>query len=81
MNCYVGKSKRQPFVKKGDEAKEIGEVVHADISCKFAVKGRSGCWYFSVIRYKKSRHGWVKIIKHKNEADKHFMEFKSWFER
>ncbi|CEP01147.1 unnamed protein product (mitochondrion) [Plasmodiophora brassicae] len=81
VDCYIGKSKRQAFVKEGDEAKEIGEVIHADISGKFSVRGRSGNWYFSVLRDKKSRHGWVKLIKRKSEAGQHFMEFKPWFER
>ncbi|SPR00245.1 unnamed protein product (mitochondrion) [Plasmodiophora brassicae] len=81
VDCYIGKSKRQAFVKEGDEAKEIGEMIHADISGKFSVRGRSGNWYFSVLRDKKSRHGWVKLIKRKSEAGQHFMEFKPWFER
>ncbi|CEP00594.1 hypothetical protein PBRA_001647 [Plasmodiophora brassicae] len=81
VDCDVGKSKRQAVVNEGDDANEIGEVVRADISGEFPVKGRRGPWYFSGTWDKKTRHGSVKLIRKKSEAAKHFVEFKPWFER
>lgn len=74
--CCKGKQSRKPFGSSGSRAKELLEVIHADLAGNMEVNSIGGSRYFLVLVDDYSRRTFVYMLKHKNEAFDKICAFK-----
>lgn len=79
--CCKGKHKRKPFPKNGSRAKQLLEVIHADLAGKMECNSIGGSKYCLVLVDDFSRRTFVYLLKHKNEVFDRFCSFKASVEK
>lgn len=78
--CCKGKQARKPFPKRGSRAKQLLEVVHADLAGKMECVSIGGSKYCLVIVDDYSRRTFTYMLKSKNQAFDRFCSFKRFVE-
>ena len=76
--CIFGKSHRLKFPVGGGRADNVGDLIHADVCGPMHVPTPEGYRYFVLFKDDCSRFSVVKLMKNKNEAGAHFVEFAEW---
>lgn len=74
--CCKGKQSRKPFRRSDSRAKQLLELVHADLAGKMETRSIGGSHFFFVLVDDYSRRTFVYMLKHKNEAFDRFCSFK-----
>lgn len=75
-SCLKGKMANAPFLRKGQRAKELLELIHTDVCGPMSIPVRGGYSYFITFTDDYSLYGYIYLVKHKSEALEKFKEFK-----
>jgi len=80
-SCLEGKMTKRPFSSKGRRAKDLLELVYADVYGPINVRARGGYEYFITFTDDYSRYGYIYLMHRKSEAFEKFKEFRAEAEK
>ncbi|CAI7909326.1 unnamed protein product [Closterium sp. NIES-54] len=75
VSCVGGKLARHTFPDQGSDADDMLAVVHIDLCGPFRVAAKDGSLYFLLLKDRKTRYVWVRLVAKKSDA---LQEFVQW---
>ncbi|CAI7769072.1 unnamed protein product [Closterium sp. NIES-53] len=81
VSCVGGKLARHTFPDQGSDADEVLAVVHIDLCGPFRVAAKDSSLYFLLLKNRKARYLWVRLIAKKSDTLQEFVEWLAVAER
>ncbi|CAI5991678.1 unnamed protein product [Closterium sp. NIES-64] len=75
VSCVGGKLARHTFPDQGSDVDDVLAVVHIDLCGPFRVAAKDGSLYFLLLKDRKTRYVWVKLVAKKSDALQQFTDF------
>ncbi|CAI6001772.1 unnamed protein product [Closterium sp. NIES-64] len=75
VSCVGGKLAWHTFPDQGSDANDVLTVVHIDLCRPFRVAAKDGSLYFLLLKDRKTRYVWVRLVAKKSDV---LLEFQKW---
>ncbi|CAI7878969.1 unnamed protein product [Closterium sp. NIES-53] len=81
VSCVGGKLARHTFPDQGSDADDVLAVVHVDLCRPFRVVAKDDSLYFLLLKDRKTRYVWVRLVAKKSDALQEFVQWLAVTER